>query len=197
MWVMAFCHRLVENAAQGKCFDYVQSIENNQVGLLLGTSKMLSNGYQNKYFFNRIDAVMALYNAGKIKVLVISGDNGHVDYNEPEDMKQELVKRGFPSHLIFLDYAGFRTFDSVYRMYYIFGQTKFLVVSQEFHNSRAIYIAEKLGLEAQGYNAKDVSKYYGLKTMVRERFARTKLFIDLIIGQKPKFLGEKINIDKV
>lgn len=72
-----------------------------------------------------------------------------------------------------------------------------MVVSQEFHNARAIYIAEKLGLEAQGYNAKDVSKYYGLKTMVRERFARTKLFIDLIISQKPKFLGEKINIDKV
>jgi SanA protein len=194
LWLLAFTHRIVENASINLVTADLNTIENGQVGLLLGTSKYVKNGAKNLYFFYRIDAAMALYHAGKLRHLVISGDNSRKDYNEPEDMRQELINRGFPSDKIHLDYAGFRTFDSVFRMEYIFGQKKFLIISQEFHNIRAVYIAKRLGLEATGFNAKDVQRYYGFKTHVRERLARFNLFIDFVLNKSPKFLGERIVI---
>jgi SanA protein len=109
-------------------------------------------------------------------------------------MKAELVKLGVPAEKIYLDYAGFRTYDSVYRLRDIFGQSSFTVISQEFHNRRAIYIAQELGLQAVGFNANDVDAYNGFKTQLREKFARVKVFIDLLMNKKPKFLGEKIKI---
>jgi len=110
-------------------------------------------------------------------------------------MKDELIKRGIPTDKIYLDYAGFRTFDSMYRMREIFGQVRFTVISQEFHNRRAVYIGKRLGLDVIGYNAKDVDAYNGFKTKLREKLARAKLFLDIMINKKPKFLGEKISIN--
>ena len=170
------------------------SIPENNVGLLLGTSKFMRNGNSNQYFENRISATIQLYKAGKIKNVVISGDNSKKDYNEPEDMKNELIKRGIPEDRIYLDFAGFRTYDSVFRMKEIFGQDRFTIISQEFHNQRAVYIASALKLNAIGFNAKDVNAYNGFKTKIREKFARVKMFIDLIFEKKPKFLGDKIEI---
>lgn len=109
-------------------------------------------------------------------------------------MREELLKHGVPDSVIYLDYAGFRTYDSVIRMNKIFGQTNFTIISQKFHNQRAVYIARYLGLDATAYNAKDVSKYYGFKTRVREHFARVKMFLDLWTNKQPKFLGEQIEI---
>lgn len=174
----------------------VDSIPYSYTGLLLGTSKYLKNGDLNPYFKNRILATVQLYKAGKIKNIVISGDNGQKDYNEPEDMKNELIKAGIPEKRIYLDFAGFRTFDSVYRMNEIFGQNSFTIISQKFHNQRAVYITKVLGLNAIGYNAADVDAYYGFKTNIREKFARVKVFIDVILDKKPKFSGEKIKIDE-
>lgn len=136
-----------------------------------------------------------MYKAGKIEVIVISGDNSRNDYNEPEDMKNELMRHGVPENKIYLDYAGFRTLDSIVRMEKIFGQKSFTVISQKFHNERAIYIAHAQGLHAIGYNAEDVNIYRGFKTQVREKFARVKLFLDLWTGKEPKFLGEPVIID--
>jgi SanA protein len=166
----------------------------NKVGLLLGTSKYLKSGQLNEYFQNRIQATIELFKAGKIENIVISGDNSRSNYNEPLEMKNELIKLGVPEEKIYLDYAGFRTYDSVIRMNKIFGQSSFTVISQEFHNRRAVFIADKLNLKAFGYNAKDVSKYNGFKTKLREKFARVKVFLDLLINKQPKFLGEKIEI---
>lgn len=170
------------------------SIPKNKVGLLLGTSKYLSNGQENEYFKNRIDATIELYKAGKIESVVISGDNSKSTYNEPLDMKKELMKKGIPEEKIYLDYAGFRTYDSMVRMNKVFGQSSFTIISQEFHNRRAIYIARKLDLDVVGYNAKDVTAYNGFKTKLREKFARVNMFIDLAINKEPKFLGEPIII---
>lgn len=166
----------------------------NKVGLLLGTSKYLKSGQLNEYFQNRIQATNELFKAGKIKNVVISGDNSRSNYNEPLEMKKELTKLGVPEEKIYLDYAGFRTYDSVIRMNKIFGQSSFTVISQEFHNRRAVFIADKLNLKAFGYNAKDVSKYNGFKTKLREKFARVKVFLDFLINKQPKFLGEQIEI---
>ena len=184
----------VESATESRVYDDAATIPANRVGLLLGTSRLLSNGRMNQYFTYRIDAVVRLINAHKIKYVVISGDNSKKSYNEPQDMKDALMARGLPESRIYLDYAGFRTYDSVYRMQAIFGQTDFTIISQEFHNKRALYIAQTLKLHAIGFNARNVTKYYGFKTNVREKFSRVKMFIDLALGKKPRFLGNKVEI---
>jgi SanA protein len=186
--------KVIEKATNDLVFNEVDSIPFNNVGLLLGTSKFLKSGQPNQYFENRLAATVILFNAGKINYVVISGDNSKKTYNEPLDMKNELVKRGIPEEKIYLDYAGFRTYDSVYRIKEIFRQTHFTIISQEFHNRRAIYIAKALDLTAYGFNAKDVNVYNGFKTKVREMFARVKVLIDIAVNKKPKFLGEPIEI---
>lgn len=186
-------YRIVRST-DGKTFSDVNLIPENKVGLLLGTSKNLGSGLPNQYFDNRIVAAVQLFNAGKIKFLVISGDNSRVGYNEPLDMKNALMARGVPDTVIYLDYAGFRTYDSMIRMHEIFGQSSFTVISQEFHNRRAIYIGEKFNMNVVGFNARDVDAYNGFRTKVREKLARVKVFIDLLIHKKPRFLGEKIEI---
>lgn len=148
----------------------------------------------NQYFDNRISAAIQLFNAGKIKFLVISGDNSRVGYNEPLDMKNALVEAEIPDSIIYLDYAGFRTYDSMIRMKEIFGQISFTVISQKFHNRRAIFIGNKFNLNVVGFNARDVYAYNGFRTKVREKLARVKVFIDLLLNNKPRFLGEKIHI---
>ena len=184
----------IEKNAKDKTFTDVSKIKKNKVGLVLGTSKLLKSGRVNLYFKYRITATVELYKNGKIDFVLVSGDNGNKDYDEPTDFKQELIKKGIPAHKIFLDYAGFRTLDSVVRAKEIFGQENLTIISQEFHNERAIYLAKKNGITAVGFNAKDVSGKNGIKTKVREYFARTKVFLDILFGVKPKFLGEKIEI---
>lgn len=191
--LIAANHNIVKNA-ENKTFSNAYDIDHNAVGLLLGTSKNLKNNLPNQYFQHRIAAAVALFKAGKINAIVISGDNSRVNYNEPLDMKNELLRHGIPSEKIYLDYAGFRTFDSVVRMKEIFGQTKFTIISQKFHNERALFIAQKTGLECIAYNAQDVTAHNGLKTKIRERFARVKVFVDFVFNIKPKYLGEKIII---
>ncbi len=178
--------------------DFVTSnasdLPNEKTGLLLGTSKTLSNGNPNTYFFNRIEAAAELYKSGKIQNLIVSGDNSHKDYNEPEEMKNELIKSGVPADKIYEDFAGFRTLDSVVRAKEIFGQNSFIIISQRFHNERAVYLARKNGIEAFGFNATDVNTYAGLKTNAREKLARAKVFWDFMFGVNSKFGGDKIVI---
>jgi SanA protein len=172
----------------------IKALPNSKTALLLGTSKYVKHGRMNWYFELRIRACVELFNSGKVKNILISGDNGQVGYNEPEDMKQELMRRGIPEKRIFLDYAGFDTYDSVIRAWKIFGQTEFIVVSQKFHNQRAVYIARKNGLTTFGYNADDVRKMSGIKTRIREYFACVKAFFEVFFNVDPHFLGEKIEI---
>jgi len=189
-----FADYRIEKSSDNLVYDDVNLIPHNKVGLLLGTAKYISDNYGNPYYEYRITAATDLYNAGKIDYILISGDNGNENYNEPQDMKNDLIKNGIPEDRIVLDYAGFRTYDSVIRINKIFGQTSFTIISQEFHNRRAIYIAKCFNLNAIGYNAKDVNSASAFKTNLREKFARVKVFVDLLINKEPKFLGEKIEI---
>jgi len=184
----------IKSNAENKTFSNSNNIKKNKVGLVLGTSKILKNGRINLYFKYRINATVELYEKGKIDFVLVSGDNGNKNYDEPTDFKNELIKRGIPENKIFLDYAGFRTLDSVVRAKEIFGQKSITIISQKFHNERAIYLAEKNGINAIGFNAKDLTGRYGIKTKVREYFARTKAFLDIVFRVKPKFLGKKIEI---
>ena len=189
-----FCNYIIEKETKGFTTKDLNNLPERNSGLLLGTSKNLANGRENPYFTNRIVAAAELYHAGKIRVIIVSGDNSRKEYNEPEQMKLSLIEKGIPENRIFEDFAGFRTLDSVVRAKEIFGEDHYLIISQKFHNERAIYLAQQNGIEAFGYNAKDVSKNEGLKTNIREYFARVKVFVDLFFGVEPKFGGEKINI---
>ncbi|MDO6490319.1 MULTISPECIES: SanA/YdcF family protein [unclassified Cellulophaga] len=191
-----FCsNNIITNSAKGKTFYNVDAIPYNKVGVVLGTTSKLVNGSPNPYYVHRINATVALYNAKKIDFVLVSGDNGTKYYNEPDTFKRELVKQGIPEDKIFLDYAGFRTLDSMVRAHVIFGLNKVTVISQKFHNERAIYIAEKKGLTTVGFNAKDLKGKAGLKVQTREYLARVKVFLDLLLNTEPKFYGEKITIE--
>lgn len=186
------CDMVITHSAKGFISANSDKVPYNKAGLLLGTSKLRANGKINSYYMNRIYATVILYRKHKIDFIVISGDNRKRTYNEPEDMKNDLMKYGIPANRIYLDYAGFRTLDSIIRMDKIFGQKRFTIISQKFHNQRALYIAHHYKLNPIAYNAGEVKAYYGFKTKLREKLARVKLFIDILTHKQPKFLGEKI-----
>lgn len=189
------CNWYISSYADSYLYNDISSIPSNSVGILLGTSKKLSDGRKNLYFHNRMQAAVDLYTAGKISHILVSGDNGSMYYNEPLDMKKALLALGIPDSSIYLDYAGFSTFDSMIRSKKVFGQHHITVISQQFHNERAIFIARECGIDAIGYNARDVSAYNGFRTRARELLARVKVFLDLyILDQQPKYLGTAIPI---
>jgi len=184
----------VSSSTKDQLFDEIDQVPHHKVGMVLGTSKQLNGGQLNYYFTYRIEAAAQLYHAGKIDFIVVSGDNSRENYNEPKDMEEALIERGVPKDRIYLDYAGFRTLDSVYRMQAIFKEEAFTIISQPFHNERAVYIANHLNLKTVGFNAQDVTRKYGFKTLLREKFARVKVLFDHFIDKKPKYLGPQILI---
>jgi SanA protein len=184
----------IEYTTRDLTYNSPEEIVKNKVGLVLGTSKYLRDGRTNLFFLYRVEAAVKLFKQGKIDYILVSGDNRHVSYNEPIEFRKELLKRGITKDQIILDFAGFRTLDSMVRAKEVFGLEKVTVISQEFHNERAIYIGRKFGLEAIGYNVEDVSGYSGFKVKTREALARTKVFLDLFLNVQPKFLGEQIPI---
>ncbi|NVK08525.1 MAG: YdcF family protein [Tenacibaculum sp.] len=187
-------NKVIIKNAEEKLFNTTETIPKNKVGLLLGTVKYLSDGRVNLYYQFRLNAAVELYKAKKIDFILVSGDNGSEGYDEPTDFKNDLIKAGIPEDKIYLDYAGFRTLDSVVRIKEIFGQTSVTTISQQFHNERALYLANHFEIDAIGYNAKGVSGKKAIKVQLREYLARVKVFIDILFNIKPKFLGEPIEI---
>lgn len=177
------------------CSASLSQIPHAHVGVVLGTSPKLTNGRENYYFKNRITAAVELYNEGIVDRILVSGDNRTVYYNEPVEMQKALIDAGIPKDRIHLDFAGLRTLDSMVRSKEVFGQDSIVVISQAFHNERAVYLARENGIQAWGYNAKDVSAKMGFKTRVREYFARCKMMLDLyVLGTDPRHLGEPVEI---
>ncbi|MCK9410852.1 MAG: YdcF family protein [Prolixibacteraceae bacterium] len=175
-------------------FDSVGAIPHNHCAVVLGTNKFISTGKINLYYTYRIQAAVLLYKSKKTDYIIVSGDNKHRSYNEPVSMFNDLVEAGIPKERIVLDYAGFRTLDSVVRCYMVFGQHKFTVISQPFHNHRAVFIGRKRGLEVFAFNAGDLNGRPSIKVILREIGARVLLAYDLIMGTQPHFLGEQIKI---
>ena len=188
------CYKTIKHSADGRLYSNVNAIPYHKVGLLLGTTKYGAGGGINPYYHYRIQAAAQLVKARKVKYIIASGDNSTHQYNEPAEMKEDLIKAGVDSLRIFLDYAGFRTFDSIIRLREIFGQDSVTIISQPFHNERAIYIASREGIYAVGYNARDVGREAGARVQSREKLARVKVFVDYLLGEDPKFLGEKVVI---
>ncbi len=184
----------VSKSTREQLYTDLVSIPHNKVGLLLGTNK-LAHGYENLYYRYRINAAVELFKAGKIDYILISGDNSRKEYNEPEDMQQSLIDAGIPAERIVLDFAGFRTLDSILRCLGVFGEDNITVISQRFHNERAVFIANRKNIHAIAYNAQDVPKRWSWKVMLREKFARVKMLLDIMFNKQPHFYGPKIEID--
>jgi SanA protein len=192
---LVLCNYWINASTSAQLYDETMSIPSRKVGLVLGASKNTIHGGHNLYFTYRMRAAYDLYRAKKVQYLLVSGDNHIEGYDEPSDMREALIALGVPDSCIVLDYAGFRTLDSVVRCKEVFGEDSITVISQEFHNQRAVFIANKNGINAIGFNAKEVDKHYSLNTRIREYFARVKCVLDIyILHTSPKFLGDKIKV---
>ena len=188
--LMLICNSIVANNADGKLYADVDSVAPAEYGLLLGTTPMSRLTKRKNYFFKfRIDATELLYKSGKINKILISGDENSLDsINEVECMRDSLVARGVDASDIVLDGKGFRTLDSVVRTVNVYDVHSFIVISQQFHNERAIYLAEHLDLDVSnvtGYNATSPNTGLSIITYLREYLARVKLFIDILTNQQP------------
>lgn len=174
-------------------FTQVESLPKRQVGLVLGTSKYTRRGKTNQYYEGRIEAAARLFHAGKVEYLLVSGDHSSDYYNEPLQMQQDLQALGVPEARIVLDYAGFRTFDSVIRAWKVFGQQRFTIVSQGFHVNRALYIARHFDLDVAGFASPGLSDRTNWYMLVREKLARMKMMLDLYIFKaEPRYLGDRV-----
>lgn len=156
-------------------------IAENGCALLLGTSKYLTAGGVNRYYTERIDATIRLYKAGVVNRIIISGDNRDKYYNEPDRMKADILKLGVPSNRIITDPKGLRTYESIKRCKDVYGVLNPIIISQEFHCRRALYIADKLGLEAVGYATSERSENWQWRSALREFFARILAVLDVYI----------------
>lgn len=186
----------IATAYQERIFTDSEAIPARTVALLLGTAKTFQ-GRPNLYYLYRIRAAAALYQAGKVRGILVSGDNSQANYDEPSEMRTDLIQAGVPAAAITLDYAGFRTLDSVVRAEKIFGQQDYIVVSQPFHIQRALFLGDFKGHQALGFVAEDVPiKSGGLAVHLREVLARSKALLDLLSFKSPHFLGppETLNL---
>ena len=191
-----FCNRAVIKTTEDKMYDDVSVIPYNRVGVLLGTSPKGRSGKPNVFYIRRVEACVALYKAGKIDRILVSGDNSRTTYDEPTCIKEDLIAAGVPDSVIYLDYAGFRTYDSMVRAKEVFGLSSFTIISQPFHNERALYIATRKGLDVIAFNALDVQlRRWQIRMTVREWLARTKAVMDVYTCKQPHFLGELITIE--
>ncbi len=189
------CNYWIIKSTRQQLFSEVNAIKKNDVAILLGASKKSRNGNENLFFKYRIAAAAELYKAGKIKHIIVSGDNHKKEYDEATDMRDALMLQGVPDSCITLDYAGFRTLDSMVRCLKVFGQKNVTIISQEFHNQRAVFISNYYGMDAVAFNAKDVPNQFSVKTRIREYFAKSKAVLDLyILHTNPKFLGDPVSI---
>ncbi len=190
--VMA-ANRLCQQAAQGRIFTSPEALPNREVGLVLGTSQTTRRGQPNLHFTSRMDAAAALYHAGKVHHLLVSGDNHIATYDEPTAMREALMARGVPAADITLDYAGFRTLDSVVRAQTVFGLDHCTIITEAYHCPRALWIAEKHGLDAVALAAPDVAmRSWAWRAKARESFARAWCAVDLYVWHRqPKFTGPR------
>jgi len=186
------------NVTHHRVFESIDDLPENEVALVLGTSRFTQGGKENPFFKYRIQLAAELYKSGKVKFIIVSGDNNTKYYNEPKEMRDALLLLGIPYRKIILDYAGFRTLDSMVRCKEIFGQKKITLITQKFHSFRAIFIGDYYGMETTAIAARNLPFRQSFKVELRETLARSKAVIDLyILRESPKFLGEKEIIGQV
>lgn len=185
----------IVRSTDARVFRDAQAIPSNSVGLVLGTSPRLKSGAVNWHFKVRMEAAAKLFREGKVQHLLLSGDNHVKEYDEPTEMKEALLKLGVPEAAMTLDYAGFRTLDSVVRAKAVFGQKKLTIITEDFHAHRSAFLASHFGLESVVFCAEPLGARWAVRMQIREMGARCKAALDAyVLWTKPKFLGDKIEI---
>ena len=185
--------RQLDWTAEANSFDDVAKLPEVEAALVLGTAPIGPEGGPNVYFVHRLDAAAALWKAGKAKYLVVSGSG-----DEPDAMRAGLIERGVPASAIYRDPAGYRTWDSIVRMRDVFGQKRIVIVSQRFHLSRALFLARHAGLEAWGFEARDVDTPYSIFTELRRYPSALRAYLDVWTGastRQPARPAVKIGVD--
>lgn len=177
------CNIWIIASTRAQIFYDVSSIPFNDDGLVLGTGKLIEKGRVNQHFVQRIDAAAALYHGGKVKRLILSGDKG---YDEPLEMKRALLQRGVPESALVLDNYGSRTLDSVVRARDIFKCARLTIVSERFHDFRALFLSHYFGIDAVAYAPGSLSVRWMIRPTLREYLARVKAVLDLyVLNTKP------------
>jgi vancomycin permeability regulator SanA len=177
-------------------FAKVEDIPHQRVALVFG-ARVRNNGTLTPILQDRVDAAVALYKAGTVQKLLMSGDSGKISYNEVAAMQRVAEAEGVPATDISLDYAGFSTYESCYRAKVIFGLTDAVLVTQKYHMSRALFTCRKLGVTAVGYALQDWALYPDLRIPYTERelLASTKAMGQLYITHgKPTYLGSFVGV---
>lgn len=169
---------IVISKTSNKVYHSIHEIPSKEVALVLGTSKRTLKGESNSFFQHRMEAAAALYKNNKVKKLLLSGSSTQY-YNEAKDMKEALVKLGVPESVIMVDMEGDRTYASIDRCVNVFNQRDIMIITQEFHAFRALYISDSYDIEAVAYCAEEVPVYSSTKVNIREFFARPKALIDI------------------
>lgn len=173
--VVACCEIAVYNASKRRVYSDVEGIPHREVGLLLGTNPKGRRGGANTFYNHRIDAAVALYEAGKVDRFIISGAKKGPDYDEPQAMREALVARGVPDSIFILDGQGFHTIESIVRAKEVYEVDSVTIISQEFHNKRSLYMAKHNGLDAIAYNAANTTILrWRILMFLRERASRVK-----------------------
>ena len=179
--IVLLSNRWVINSTNSYLYTNWALLPENDVGLVMGTSPYRSDGKSSAEFYGRMRAAAQLYQLGKVKHLVVSGANPDSSYNEPRQMLRELVRLGVPENDITMDFAGFRTLDSIMRAEVVFGLRRFTIITTRYHAWRALFIARKLDLDAVAFAAPiDVTGDYGKRNPWREIFARTLAVFDVV-----------------
>jgi SanA protein len=181
--------RQLDQEAEAHSFSDVERLPNGDVALVLGTAPIGPEGGPNVYFVRRLDAAAALWKAGKVKYVIVSGST-----DEPPAMRAGLVERGVPAAAIYLDPAGHRTWDSVLRARDVFGQKRLAIVSQRFHLSRALFLARHAGIEAWGFEARDVEQPYSIFTELRRFPSALRAYYDVWSGAPARDDGPPVRI---
>lgn len=185
--IAVVCDAIVRLRAGGRCFDDAERVPHNKMGLVLGTSPLAPDGGANMYFVYRVEAAARLYKMGKVDWLLLSGDRSGEDYDEPQAMRDALIAHGVPAESIVLDKSGFRTLNSIVHTNKVYGQSSVTIISQRFHNQRAVFLALCNGVDAVAYNVEDVVKWNKyLKIHGREYLARVRMFVDLIMRREKR-----------
>jgi SanA protein len=169
----------------------------NDVALVLGTSRYNGNGSNdNPFFLGRMSTAARLYHEGKVRHLLVSGDNGHAGYDEPTWMRDALMERGVPRSAITLDCAGFRTLDSMARAKAVFGLHRFTIVTDDFHLARAVFLARAFDLDVVGFPSEHVPYWWSKKARTRELASRTVACLEVCLRHtKPRCYGPPVKIE--
>ena len=177
--IIYVCDTKVVSASADRCFESIDSLPECETGVLLGTSIRGRYTDVNPYFRPRINGILDLYRAGKIKRIYITGDSASVDYNEPRWMADTLISEGVPAKVIFLDFNGSHTLESAKHASEFTGGRPYIVVSQRFHNERFIYMARQQGADVWGLNCGNFmhSNILQLRQRCREAMSRVKAVI--------------------